>query len=303
MAISSRMTLPVCLIACLSASLPAKAEGALDFADYCKGIEKEQKSVVSAIDRDVGNTTATLAAWNKDPTTIPEADLLHYRNIVLLASYKEWEKSASGVIIIKGWLKENPKVDVVKEFSAQIYAKEMTKDNETTLARKLYQIDYEQNIKPKIDADVAKIKKNIAESKKKIDENCKPDVVSQIFRGTIGRVLLTYEGNKQASKDEKGDLARLTRQFTGISLTDIMKHGIGGGPNSEAKKLGKAWTDGLDSVGIGPNSDLRKTAAALDPTNVKLPPQVQITIDKNSADNLKKNVLPTEWTVGGKKLF
>lgn len=303
MAISSRMTMPVCLIACLYASLPARAEGALDFADYCKGLQKEQKSVASAIERDVGNTTAKLAGWYKDPTTIPEADLLHYRNIVQLASYKEWEKSASGVIIITGWLKENPKADVVKEYSTQIYAKEIDKNKETTLARKLYQIDYELNIKPRIDADVATIKKNIAEGKQKIDENCKPDVVSQIFRGTIGRVLLTYEGNKQASKDEKGDIARLTRQFTGISLTDIMKHGIGGGPGSEAKKLGKAWTDGLDSVGIGPDSVLRKTAAAVDPTNLKVPPQLQITINKNSADNLKKNVLPTEWTVGGKKLF
>src|SRR5438874_1659694 len=115
MANFSRVTVPVCLIACLSASLPARADGALDFADYCKGIQKEHKSVVSAIERDVGKTTATLAAWNKDPTTIPEADLSLYRNVVQLASYKEWEKSASGAIIIALWQKENPKVDVVKK--------------------------------------------------------------------------------------------------------------------------------------------------------------------------------------------
>jgi hypothetical protein len=296
MANFSRVTVPVCLIACLSASLPARADGALDFADYCKGIQKEHKSVVSAIERDVGNTTAKLAAWYKDPTTIPEADLEHYRNIVQIASYKEWEQSASGVELIKAWQKDDPKVDLVKAFNAKIYSKEMTKEKETTLAQKFYQIDYEQNIKPKIDADVATINKNISESKQKISENCKPDVVSQIFRGTIGRVLLTYEGNKQASKDEKGDLARLTRQFTGVSLTDIMKYGIGGGPNSEAKKLGKTWTDGLDSVGIGPNSVLRQTAAALDPTNVKLPSQVKVTINKNSLPNLEKNLNPARWS-------
>jgi hypothetical protein len=125
-----------------------------------------------------------------------------------------------------------------------------------------------------------------------VDENCKPDVVSQIFRGTIGRLLLTYAGNKEAAKNEKGDIAALTRLLTGISLTDIMKYGIGGGPNSEVKKLGRTWTDGLDSVGIGPNSALRQGAAALDPTNQNVPKQLQITIDNRSMDNLGKNVNP-----------
>lgn len=289
----SRMS--VSLIIYMVVCLPAKADGALDFADYCKKIEKDQKSVSASIERDVSATTTKLANWYKDPKTMPDADLAHYRNVVQLAAYKSWEESASGVELIKAWKADNPNVNLVEDFNSKIYSKEMTAEKEIELARKLYQFDYEQNIKPKLDASVTTINKNLAEAKQKVDENCKPDVVSQIFRGTIGRILLTYAGNKEAAKNEKGDFAALTRLLTGISLTDIMKYGIGGGPNSELKKLGKTWTDGLDSIGIGPNSFLRQATAALDPTNIKVPKELQITIDDRSLPNLEKNLNPFRW--------
>jgi hypothetical protein len=289
----SRVTTCICFVACLAA--PAKADGALDFADYCKAIEKDQTAVSASIERDVSAITTKLANWYKDPTTIPPDDLEHYRNVVQLAAYKAWEQSASGAELIKAWKTTDPNVNVVDDFNKKIYSKEMTPEKEIEMARRLYKIDYEQNIKPKLDQSVATINKNIADSKQKVDESCKPDVVSQIFRGTIGRLLLIYAGNKEAAKNEKGDIAALTRLLTGISLTDITKYGIGGGPNSELKKLGKTWTDGLDSIGIGPNSFLRQGAAALDPTNLNVPKQLQITIDDRSLPNLEKNLNPFRW--------
>lgn len=57
------------------------------------------------------------------------------------------------------------------------------------------------------------------------------------------KAILIKEGvnimlrNIEASKNEKGDMAKLLRAISGISATDIEKYGICGGPNSEVRKL------------------------------------------------------------------
>ncbi|MBU3029728.1 hypothetical protein [Paracoccus marinaquae] len=45
------------------------------------------------------------------------------------------------------------------------------------------------------------------------------------------------EGNISAAERESGELAKLVRALTGISVLDIERFGICGGPNSELRKI------------------------------------------------------------------
>ena len=47
----------------------------------------------------------------------------------------------------------------------------------------------------------------------------------------------SIEGNIQAADRENGELARLVRALTGVSVKDIEAHGICGGKNSELRKI------------------------------------------------------------------
>ncbi|MBX3306490.1 MAG: hypothetical protein KF751_10625 [Nitrospira sp.] len=48
------------------------------------------------------------------------------------------------------------------------------------------------------------------------------------------------KGNIEAAKNESGDIDKAIRATLGISIADIKRYGLLGGPNSEMRKLFKA---------------------------------------------------------------
>lgn len=265
------------------------AQGALDDLDYCNSFKDKYATASEAVEADVAAAQQRMEGYKKDPSTLPPDVLDQYRAAVRTAAFKQWSESATSIELIKLKVAADSAFDASAFFSDSIYKTEVSAEQETKLAYMVFDIDYER-LKKKVDEDVSKVRSNLAESKASLDANCKQDVVSQIFRGTIGRALLTLAGNKEAAKNEKGDIAAFVRLTTGISITDILKNGLRGGENSELAKLGKAWTAGLDSVGIGENSELRKVAAAIDPTNLDVPKQLQFKIDDRSVENAITNL-------------
>lgn len=53
----------------------------------------------------------------------------------------------------------------------------------------------------------------------------------------IAEAIKIMEQNIKASGRESGEIDKLIRALSGISVKDIRKYGICGGPNSEARKL------------------------------------------------------------------
>ncbi len=58
--------------------------------------------------------------------------------------------------------------------------------------------------------------------------------VMKILKGSASIV----DGNFQAATRERGELDKVLRATTGISVGDIKKYGLCGGPNSELRKMG-----------------------------------------------------------------
>lgn len=61
-------------------------------------------------------------------------------------------------------------------------------------------------------------------------------VETWILREGIENIL----ANIEASKSESGDLDKLIRATSGVSIRDIKKYGLRGGPNSEVSKILRA---------------------------------------------------------------
>jgi len=161
---------------------------------------------------------------------------------------------------------------------------------EIKLAKQLFRQDYQNNIVPKIATERKELDVEIQNKQKELDEACSPDVFNQTMRATIGRVVMIVDGNFEAAKDEKGEIAKLVRGIIGISITDIFKYGLAGGENSEINKLRATWSDALDNAGIGENHFVREALRGIDPTNIDMPNQVKITVDSKSVPNLVKNL-------------
>lgn len=51
------------------------------------------------------------------------------------------------------------------------------------------------------------------------------------------QVVRIVEGNITAAERENGEIAKLVRALSGVSIKDIEAHGICGGSNSEVRKL------------------------------------------------------------------
>lgn len=78
------------------------------------------------------------------------------------------------------------------------------------------------------------------EAKGKLYSGCPQDVGNQVFRGAV--TILTapvdvMKGNFDAAGRESGDVDKLLRAITGVSVKDIKSHGVCGGSNSEMRKL------------------------------------------------------------------
>lgn len=63
------------------------------------------------------------------------------------------------------------------------------------------------------------------------------DLTSLIEAILLKEAVNTMKRNLEASKHESGEIAKLMRAISGISIKDIQEYGICGGPNSEVRKL------------------------------------------------------------------
>jgi len=63
------------------------------------------------------------------------------------------------------------------------------------------------------------------------------DEQSVIEAALIAEAIKIMKRNVEASKRESGEIDKLVRAMSGISVKDIEKYGLCGGPNSEVRKL------------------------------------------------------------------
>jgi hypothetical protein len=75
----------------------------------------------------------------------------------------------------------------------------------------------------------------VSAAQSKVNDSCPMDVANQALRVGVGAALLPITlvaGNIDAARNESGAIAQALRGTIGISIKDIKKHGVLGGPNS-----------------------------------------------------------------------
>lgn len=267
----------VLIAASISSGGKAKADGMLDFADPCKGAQKEFGSTAEALKT---RADAVISEW--DARQEPPGEIRGlYVEAIRKAAFQAWSTNDQVKPLIATLKQSDPKFDEAAYFYEKVYPAALTNEQESEMVRALFKADYQSSLRPKFLEDRKSLDKKIDEQKQELDSSCKPDVFNQVIRATFGRAILIVTGNFDAAKNESGEIAKLVRATSGISLTDIEKYGIQGGPNSEISKA-------LRAVGVGPNSEITKglkvLTDTLNPTKWKLdlpnnpPPVVNIPI-------------------------
>lgn len=232
--------------------------GALDWADPCVDIQKKFASNGAAAKV---RADQTIKEW--DSRIEPPGELRGlYVEAIREGAFKAWSGDPTATALINALKQANAKFNPHIYFVTEIYPKVVTADKEAEYVRTLYKTDYQAKLRPQLLAARSDLDKANGVEKTKLDAACKPDVVSQILRGTIGNALLILGNNWSAAQNEKGDVAKYFRATSGISITDIQQYGIQGGPNSELNKI----------MG-GENSAARAVIKALDPSqwNIVVP--------------------------------
>lgn len=274
------------LLSCaLLAVTEARADGELDFADPCKKAEKKFASTAEALK---AKADGVIAAW--DAKTEPPGEIRGlYVEAVRKGAYQAWESNEAVKPLIVNLKQGNPAFDPEKFFFESVYPTAMTAEKEAEYVRLLFKADYQANMRPKFLADRKSLDKAIEDQKAKLDGSCEPDVFNQVIRASFGRAILIVKGNFDAAKNESGEIAKLVRATSGVSLTDIEKYGIQGGPNSEFNKA-------LQAAGIGPNSEISKGLKIL--TDGLNPGKWKVDLPKFDPPNIPAPSI----SVGGKRV-
>jgi hypothetical protein len=211
----------------------AHAAGLLDWADPCVDAEKTFNSNSAAI-----RSRADQAIREWDGRVEPPGELRGlYVEAIREGAYKAWSDDPGTKAILDAMKAKDPQFNAHALFISQVYPKVVAPEKEAEYVRLVYKADYDGKIRPKLVESRDGLEKTINSEKQKLDSSCKPDVVSHVLRGTIGNALAILGNNWSAAQNEKGDLAKYFRATSGISITDIQKYGIQGGPNSELNKL------------------------------------------------------------------
>lgn len=263
------------ILATLMVASNAKADGALDFADPCIEAGRQFRSTTDALRT---RADQMLAEWDRKSEPPGEIRGL-YVEALREDIFKNWSESPEVKSLLDLQRASNPSFDVRKFFLETVYPGILTPEKEAELVRDLFKVHYASILRPQLTQERSELDRKIAEQRSVLDENCKPDVFSQVVRATIGRMMLVVGNNFDAAKNERGEIAKLVRATSGISLDDIGRHGLLGGENSELRR-------GLERAGIGENHEVRKglerIGAALSPGNWKIetpraPPPIEIT--------------------------
>jgi hypothetical protein len=204
---------------------PAYAGGAVDFLDPCA----KPVAQFSQQERDYNAAVAEAAA--KIPTAEPDEQFI--------ADWWVAQKTALHDAFMKerGARLDNAKLDKEKAFE-DWYTEEKANANPEEM-KKLITEDYRRALTAQLARERAPNDQAMAESKRDLDSSCKKDVGSQVFRSALNVTLAPFHivaENVKAAGRESGVGAQIIRGTTGISLGDIQKHGIFGGPNSIFRK-------------------------------------------------------------------
>ena len=228
----------------------AWGQGLLDFADPCVKAGKQVKSTSEALRT---NADAVLKKWDSLKTPPPEL-LPYYKDAIKLAIYNAWIGNPLASSLIEETKKANPQFNALAFFNEKVYPTAVNPEQEADFINGAFVADYGTTLRPKILSERQALEDKIKTDKNSLDDSCKNGEFDKIFRVTIGNFAGIVASNFAASANERGDMAKAVRALSGISLTDIQKHGILGGPGSE---LNKALNNTLG------NSDLKKLIVGL----------------------------------------
>lgn len=228
----------------------ARGEELLDFADPCVKAGKQLKSTSAALRT---NSDAVLKKWDNLKEPPPEL-MPYYKEAIKLAIYNAWLSNPLASSLIEETKKANPQFDSLAFFTEKVYPTAVKPEQEADFINGAFVADYATTLRPKILAERQALENKIKTEKDTLDGSCKNGEFDKLFRATIGNFAGIVASNFAASTNEKGDMAKAVRALSGVSLTDIQKHGILGGPGSE---LNKALNNALG------NSDLKKLIVGL----------------------------------------
>jgi hypothetical protein len=235
-----KITTAVALVlVAVTASAPARAQGALDFLDSCikaRSDFAEQRQAYFAKLNVTESSVDTL-------TATPEFREAWLEEVRKQARALFDEKVAPA-------LREMGVTDMEKGFGKwfelelaaikpEDLDKRITDDFRSLAKQELRQIRTKSN---------AEFDKGQAE----LGDACKSDVGSQALRLALAPVGWVA-GNFEAAKNEKNIVTQVFRAVTGVSPQAIAEHGLLGGDKSEARKV-------LEPVIGGPNGAIQKGA-------------------------------------------
>jgi hypothetical protein len=265
-----RITFALMLSSAAFAVSPAFAS-----VDPCERQEDKFISTTDALRGQADASMAQLAAWDADPSTIPQSVLDPIREAIRTHLYDKWKDTKQGKGMVASWEVTVDNPIAYDKFIAHVYSVDISPEMETEIAKGLFQQKYRAEWKPKMDSDRAELEGQIAGQKARLDEACSPTVFSQIMRSTIGNAILIVNGNFEAAKDESGDIAKAVRAISGISLTDIGKYGFEGGENSEVAKINDAIEGVLERNGMGSETVVGQVFAAVNPTKWRIEVEIK----------------------------
>jgi hypothetical protein len=242
--------------------------GALDWADPCVDAQNNFKSTAEAARRRADDV---ITEWDAR-TDPPDEMRILYVDAIKEAAYKSWFDDPQTKPLIAAVTAQAPDFDSRKFFFDKVYSVAVTPEKEKAIVQALYQNDYKTKFRPEMQKSRDDLEKQISSEQEKMDGACRPDLVSQLFRGTIGNALAILGNNWKAAEREPGEIAKFVRITSGVSISDIAANGLQGGANSEVNKI----------LG-GDNSALRLAIRNLDPGTwkVDLP---EITVHTHTVD-------------------
>ncbi|EJB8506205.1 hypothetical protein [Vibrio parahaemolyticus] len=235
-------------------SSPVFASGVFDFLDSCIAakedywdarheIMKSVDSQISAIPNEPASTEFVVLWWEEKEKILRKSYDDLYSQVVKDAGgnveegYKRWLAN----VIEEGGGAENIKTTVIDAEFRRIKTLKARQERGDLVA-------------------------DLDKQKNELYDDCPSDVANQVFRGTITVITAPIgwtSSNFESAKNESGELSKVSKALTGVSLDDIAKDGVLGGEHSEARKAANA-------IAGGKNSEVRKTLRALDPSGWKL---------------------------------
>jgi len=225
--------------------------GLLDWADPCVDAQNKFKSSSEAAR---ARADQVIQEW--DSRTEPTAEMRSlYVEALKEATYKTWLEAPESQALFDSLRQTIPDFDFRKLFDEKVYPVAFPQDREVDVVRQLFKRDFDNHIKPELLRSREELNRQIDDQREELDKSCSPTLVAQLFRGTVGNLLMAAGNAWAAGQREPGEIAKWIRVTSGVSVGDISKYGLQGGENSV-----------VNQVLGGENSVLRQAIKAVDPS-------------------------------------